>query len=83
MNNAIRTVTGYVCPTPADNLPILACVQPAEVRHKVVAQSLASRTHGTWSSAPLSARLSTGWESTASQIETPICTRRTTTHQFF
>jgi len=32
---------------------------------------------GAWTSAPLSAHLSTGWECTASQIETPICTRRT------
>ena len=38
--------------------------------------------HGAWTPALLSAHLSTGCECTASQIETPICTRRTTTHQF-
>ena len=32
--------------------------------------------------APLSAHLSTGCECTASQIETPVYARRTTTHQF-
>ena len=37
---------------------------------------------GVWSPAPLSAHLSTGCEYTASQIETTICARRTTTHQF-
>jgi len=37
--------------------------------------------HGAWTPALLSAHLSTGCECTASQIETPICTRRTTTHQ--
>ena len=43
-----------------------------------------SRTpcHGAWTSAPLSAHLCTEWEYTASQIETPICTCCTTTHQF-
>ena len=38
--------------------------------------------HGAWTPAPLSAHLSTEWECTASQSCTPICTRRTTTHQF-
>jgi len=38
--------------------------------------------HGPWTSAPLSAHLSTEWECTASQIETPIVTCGTTTHQF-
>ena len=38
--------------------------------------------YGTWTPAPHSAQLSSERECTASQIETPICTRRTTTHQF-
>jgi len=39
--------------------------------------------HGAQTPAQFSAHLSTGCECTASLIETPICTRRTTTHQFF
>ena len=38
--------------------------------------------HGTWTSAPLSAHLSTVWECTAPQIDTPIYTRGRTNHQF-
>ena len=37
--------------------------------------------HGAWKFAPLSAHLSIEWKCTASQIETPICSRRTTIHQ--
>ena len=37
--------------------------------------------HGAWTSAPLSAPLSVECCCTAPHIETPICTRRTTTHQ--
>ena len=42
-----------------------------------------SRTpcHGAWTPAPLSAHPSIGCGCTAPQIKTPICTRRTTTHQ--
>jgi len=44
-----------------------------------------SRTpcHGAWTPAPLSAPPSIGCSCTAPQIKTSICTRRTTTHQFF
>ena len=38
--------------------------------------------HGAWTPAPLSAHPSTECKRTAPQIETPIGTRRTTTHQF-
>ena len=40
--------------------------------------------HGAWTSAPLRSYPFTRWERTASisQIEIPICARRTTTHQF-
>jgi len=34
INDALRTVTGCLRPTPADNLPILAGIQPAELRRK-------------------------------------------------
>ena len=36
--------------------------------------------HGAWTSAPLSTHLHIECKCTAPQIETPICTRRTTTH---
>jgi len=39
--------------------------------------------HGAWTSAPLSAHPSIECKCTAPQIKTPICTCRTTTHQFF
>jgi len=34
-NDALWIVSGCLRPTPADNLPILACIQPAELRLKV------------------------------------------------
>jgi len=71
INDAFRIVTGCLRSTPVDNLPILAGIEPTELRR-----------NGAWTSAPLSAYLSTRWECTASQIETPICARRTTTDQF-
>ena len=39
--------------------------------------------HGAWTSAPLSTHPSIGCSCMAPQIETPICTRCTTTHEFF
>ena len=44
-----------------------------------------SRTpcHGAWTPAPLGTHPDIGYSCTAPRIETPICTRRTTTHQFF
>jgi len=36
-------VTGYLRPTPADNLPILASIQPAEVRRNGTTLSLGRR----------------------------------------
>jgi len=41
-----------------------------------------TQCHGAWTPAPLSAHPSIECRCTAPQIETPICTRRTTTHQF-
>jgi len=43
MNDAIRIVTGCLRPAPADNLPILAGIQPAEHRHKGATSSPAHR----------------------------------------
>jgi len=72
INDTLQAVPGCLRPTPADNLPILAGIQPAELRHKRATLSLSMPCHGGWTSAPLSAHLSIEWECTASQIETPI-----------
>jgi len=40
INDALQIVTGYLCPTPVDNLPILAGIQPAELRGRGVTLSL-------------------------------------------
>ena len=55
--DALRIVTGCLRPTPADNLPTLAAIQPAELRRIVATLSLARRAMepGQWTSAPLSA----------------------------
>jgi len=45
-SDALRTVTGCVCPTPADKLPILKGIQPAEFRCKGATLSLARRPMG-------------------------------------
>jgi len=39
----LRIVTGCLRPTPADNLPILASIQPAELRRNGATQSLRHR----------------------------------------
>jgi len=43
INNALRIVTGSLRPTPADNLPILAGIQPAELRRRGAALCLGRR----------------------------------------
>jgi len=39
INDALQIVTGCLRPTPADNLPILTGIQPAELRHNGATQS--------------------------------------------
>ena len=48
INDALRIVTGCLHPTPADSLPILAGIQPAELCRKIATLSLARRAmaHG-------------------------------------
>ena len=41
INDVLRTVTGCLCPTPADNLPILTGIQPVELRRNGATLSLA------------------------------------------
>ena len=43
INDALRIVTGCLRPTPADNLPMLAGIQPAEVRRRGGTLSLGHR----------------------------------------
>ena len=43
INSVLRTVTGCLRPTPTDNLPILAGIQPAEFRRKQATLSLSRR----------------------------------------
>ena len=43
INGAMQIVTGCLRPTPADNLPILAGIKPAELRRKGATLSLAHR----------------------------------------
>ena len=41
ISDALRTVSGYLCPSPVDNLVILTCIQPAEFQRKRDTMSLA------------------------------------------
>ena len=43
LNDALRIVTGCLCPTPTDYLPVLAGIQPAELRQLGATLSLAYR----------------------------------------
>ena len=57
LNDALRIVTGCLRPTPTDYLPILAGIQPAELRSRGATLSLANRVtlnpdhilHESWS----------------------------------
>ena len=65
--------------------------QPSNPQRHPTCWSLSQRSHtisrtlchGVWTPAPLNAHPSIWCSSTAPYIETPICNRRTTTHQFF
>jgi len=43
INDALQILTGCLRPTPADNLPILAGIQPAELRRNGATLPLARR----------------------------------------
>jgi len=75
--DALEIATGCLRPTPADNLPILADIQPAELRYNGATLPLLCRAM------ELSAEPSIECKRTAPQTKTPICTHRTTSHQFF
>ena len=44
LNDTLRIVTGCLRPTPSDNLPILSCIQPAELCRQGATLSLANRS---------------------------------------
>ena len=44
INDALGIVTGCLRPIPADNLPVLSGIQPAELRHQGATLSLANRS---------------------------------------
>ena len=43
LNDALRIVTGCLCPTPTDHLPVLSGIQPAELRRLGATLSLGHR----------------------------------------
>ena len=75
VNDALRIVTGCLGPTSADNLPILAGIQPTELCRNGATLSLACH-------AMQLEHLSIECRRMAPQIETTICTCRTTSYQF-
>ena len=83
INDTLRIMTWCLRPTPADSLPRHSW------RHPICWASLqwshtfsSTPCYGAWTPAPLSTHLSTECKCTAPQIETAICTSRTTTYQF-
>ena len=44
LNDALRIVTGCLRPTPADNLPVLSSIQPAELRLQEATLFLTNRS---------------------------------------
>ena len=82
INDALRNVTGRLRPTSADNLPILAGIQTCWTSSQWSHTVSSTPCHGAWTPAPLNAHPSIECKCTAPQIETPICTSCTTTHQF-
>ena len=78
LSNCDRMPASYTSGQPSNPRRHPTCWASSQWSHTV------SRTscHGAWTSAPVSAHPPIELECTAPQIETPICTRHTTTHQF-
>jgi len=78
INDALRIVNGCLRPTPADNLPILAGIQPAELRRKGAALSLAR--HATEPEHLLHSAVTCPPSANTQRLKSrrSICTRRTT-----
>ena len=82
INDALQIVTGCLRPTPADKLPILAGIQPAELRCSGATLSLGRRAMEPRHLLHSALTRSSSVNARRLKSETPICTRRTTTHQF-
>ena len=83
INDALRIVTGSMRPTPADNLPILAGIQPAELHRNGAALPL--ERHTMEPGHLLHSALTRPTSAVARRLKSRhpyICTRHTTTHQF-
>ena len=82
INDALLIVTGCLRPTPADNLPILAGIQPAELRRNGAILSLGRRTMQPVHLLHSELTRPSSVNARRLKSETPICTSRTITHQF-
>ena len=82
INDVMRIVTGCLRLTPADNLPVLAGIQPAELRCKGATLSLARRAMETGHL--LHSTLTCPLSENAQDLKSrhPFCTHCSTTHQF-
>ena len=81
-NNILRIVTGCLCPTLADKLPTLAGIQPAELRRNGATMSLARRSMEPGHLLHSALTRPSSANARRLKIDTPICTCRTTSHQF-
>ena len=82
ISNALWIVAGCLRPTPADNIPMFAGIQPVALRHTgaILFQARRAMEPGHLLHSALTHQ--SECKHTAPQIETLICTRRTTSHQF-
>jgi len=71
-----RMLASYTSGQPSNPRRHSTCFASSQWSHTVSSMPC----HKAWTSAPLSAHPSIECKRTAPQIETPICTRRTTTH---
>jgi len=83
INDALRIVTGCLRPTPAENLPILAGIQPAELCRRGATLSLGRRALETGHLLHSALTRPSGAAAQRLKSRRPICTSRTITHQLF
>ena len=77
INDAMRIVTGCLCPTPTNNLVILAGIQPIELRRQKITLPLACRAQEPEQLVQKKDCVLIFWASSATQIEAPICAENT------
>ena len=81
INAILRIVTGCLRPTPADNLPILAGIQPAELHRKGATLSLARRAMEPGHLLHSALTRPSSADARRLKLRHPFCTRRTTSQQ--